>query len=152
MRIALVFAISVTFPLLSYSKNLYVPGEYSTIQKAIDVAVDGDLVLVSPGTYVENFDFLGKAITVRGEYGPYVTVIDGKDPAALSVVFRGCQVIADGINRQAARKLGRVNCKRVRDRKLTLFKPNHRRSVMPEIEYNLILARQFVGHRNGLSQ
>src|SRR5215468_9160868 len=38
-----------------------------TIQSAIDVATDGDTVIVAPGTYVENIDFKGKAITVSSE-------------------------------------------------------------------------------------
>lgn len=47
----------------------YVPDDYSTIQGAIsDVSVvDGDSVIVRPGTYVENIDFLGKAITLMSE-------------------------------------------------------------------------------------
>ncbi|MBI4880840.1 MAG: right-handed parallel beta-helix repeat-containing protein [Planctomycetes bacterium] len=52
------------------------PG-YPTIQSAIAAALDGDTVLVSPGTYVENIDFLGKRIVVRSASGPGVTVIDG---------------------------------------------------------------------------
>jgi len=56
---------------------IHVPGDYPSIQEAIDAAVEGALVLVAPGTYVENIDFLGKMITLRGALGPDVTVIDG---------------------------------------------------------------------------
>src|SRR5262245_28277820 len=48
-----------------------------TIQSAIDVADFGDTVLVAPGTYHEKINFGGKAITVRSESGPEVTIIDG---------------------------------------------------------------------------
>jgi hypothetical protein len=37
---------------------------YSSIQPAIDDADDGDTILVSEGTYYENIDFKGKAITL----------------------------------------------------------------------------------------
>lgn len=50
---------------------------FLTIQKAIDVATTGDLVLVSPGLYIENLDFKGKDITVRSVNGPLSTIVDG---------------------------------------------------------------------------
>ncbi len=57
--------------------TIHIPADQPTIQAGIDAAVDGDIVLVAPGTYVENIDFLGKAITVQSESGPNATVIDG---------------------------------------------------------------------------
>src|SRR5215208_132199 len=54
-----------------------VPADYPTIQQAINASVNGDTVLVAQGTYVENIDFLGKAITVKSELGPTATVVDG---------------------------------------------------------------------------
>jgi parallel beta-helix repeat protein len=56
---------------------LYVPDDYPTIQAAIDAAWDGGKIIVRPGTYVENIDFLGKAIWLVSEFGPDSTVIDG---------------------------------------------------------------------------
>ena len=41
-----------------------IPGDYPTIQLGIGAAINGDTVLVQPGRYVENIDFLGKNITV----------------------------------------------------------------------------------------
>ncbi|MEW5922775.1 MAG: right-handed parallel beta-helix repeat-containing protein, partial [Candidatus Zixiibacteriota bacterium] len=53
---------------------------YATIQAAIDVSLDGDTVMVLPGTYIgegnRNIRTLGKAITVMGEKGPDSTIID----------------------------------------------------------------------------
>jgi hypothetical protein len=54
-----------------------VPADYPTIQQAIDASVSGDTVLVSPGLYTENINFVGKAIAVTSEGGPDVTIIDG---------------------------------------------------------------------------
>jgi hypothetical protein len=63
------------------------PGQtYTTIQSGIDAANTGDTVLVAPGTYFENTDFLGKAITVTSSGGAASTIIDGGQKAP-AVVF-----------------------------------------------------------------
>jgi|GEM_PF-2669026 len=46
--------VSLSLSSLALGDILQVPDEYSTIQMAVDVAEDGDTVLVSPGTYTEN--------------------------------------------------------------------------------------------------
>ena len=53
-----------------------VPLDYPTIQSAIDAAAGGDVVQVSPGTYLERIDFQGKSISVVSEAGPATTTID----------------------------------------------------------------------------
>ncbi|HSK81339.1 MAG TPA: right-handed parallel beta-helix repeat-containing protein [Thermoanaerobaculia bacterium] len=58
--------------------TINVPGEQPTIQAAINAAVAGDVVVVAPGTYQENVNFGGKAITVRSSSGPAVTIVDGQ--------------------------------------------------------------------------
>ncbi|MCP3876457.1 MAG: hypothetical protein GY699_25360 [Desulfobacteraceae bacterium] len=57
---------------------LYVPGEYATIQAAIDASANGDIVLVNPGTYIENIDFTGKLIKVMKQPGMGDAIIDGQ--------------------------------------------------------------------------
>src|ERR1700690_642577 len=57
--------------------TILVPADQPTIQAGINAASNGDTVLVSPGTYNENIDFMGKQITVTSSSGPAVTIIDG---------------------------------------------------------------------------
>ena len=65
------------------------PGQtYTTIQSAINAAGNGDTVLVAPGTYYENIDFLGKAITVTSSAGAATTILDGSKGQNPAVIFR----------------------------------------------------------------
>jgi Abnormal spindle-like microcephaly-assoc'd, ASPM-SPD-2-Hydin len=74
LRVVLIVC-SAALPL--FSGTIRVPADQPTIQGAITAAQNGDIVLVSPGTYVENIDFLGKAITVESEKGATATIING---------------------------------------------------------------------------
>jgi parallel beta-helix repeat protein len=66
--------------LYSPPATIQVPGDYSTIQAAIDSARSGDIVEVAPSTYRgdgnRNIDFRGKTITVRSSDGSDSTIID----------------------------------------------------------------------------
>ena len=55
-------------------QEIEVPTDYSTIQRAIEAAENGDFISVLPDTYVENLDFLGKSISVKAR-GPGITII-----------------------------------------------------------------------------
>ncbi len=59
---------------------IHVPAAQPTIQAGIDAAVNGDTVLVADGLFTgpgnRDVDFLGKAITVRSEYGPDNCIVD----------------------------------------------------------------------------
>jgi len=57
--------------------TINVPADQPTIQAAINAAQNGDTVLVAPGTYSENINFVGKAVTVTSSGGRTVTTIDG---------------------------------------------------------------------------
>ena len=68
---------STLFVLPAFAATIYVPTDQPTIQAGIDATVNGDTVLVSPGTYVEIINYLGKAITVQSESGADNTILDG---------------------------------------------------------------------------
>jgi hypothetical protein len=48
---------------------LQVPDSFGTIQAAIDAAVDGDLILIAPGTYEEAPIVVGKRLTLASQEG-----------------------------------------------------------------------------------
>lgn len=76
-KIALVVTLSWLLAGTVPAATIRVPADQPTIQQAIDVANTGDLILVSPGTFFENIDYHGKAISIRSVRGPAQTIIDG---------------------------------------------------------------------------
>jgi len=60
----ILIAMLLLIPCFVNAETINVPDDIETIQDAIQAAEDGDVVLVEPGEYDENIDFLGKAITV----------------------------------------------------------------------------------------
>ena len=98
-----IMAFSV-FAATASAATLNVPSEYPRIQAAIQVAVDGDVVLVAPGVYYETINFGGRDIVVTGtdpndpkvvgytiinadEDGTAVTFDNGETPAAVLTGF-----------------------------------------------------------------
>jgi Abnormal spindle-like microcephaly-assoc'd, ASPM-SPD-2-Hydin len=83
----ILMCVAVSF--VSAQNIIHVPADQPTIQAAISVANNGDTVLVAPGTYTENIDFGGKAITVISSGGPSVTTIDGGAHASVVTFSTG---------------------------------------------------------------
>ncbi|MCK4653513.1 MAG: right-handed parallel beta-helix repeat-containing protein [Candidatus Cloacimonetes bacterium] len=76
------------------STIINIPGDYPTIQAGIDVAVNGDTVLVQPGTYVENIAFDEQNITVASLFfttqdTSYITqtIIDGNQAGSVVTYY-----------------------------------------------------------------
>lgn len=73
---ALIMYISTTHAVL---KN--VPGNYATIQLAINASSSGDTILVEPGTYMENINFRGRNVVLTSRY--YLT----GDPSTINATI-----------------------------------------------------------------
>jgi hypothetical protein len=76
-----------------------VPSSYGTIQQAINASINGDTVLVEPGTYFENIVFRGKKIVLTSRFYQFNnlsyiqnTIINGSTPvnpdSASCIIFR----------------------------------------------------------------
>lgn len=115
MRSWCVVILSCVFAITGMAETLNVPANYGTIQAAINAASHGDVVLVAPGTYVENIDYLGKSIIVLSSGGPEITVIDGNKAGSV-VTFQngeGTGSVIDGFtitNGSSPTFGGGVNC------------------------------------------
>lgn len=105
IRLASTFAREITLVVAALGASSHalgadrmVPAQFPSIQSAIDACVDGDRVLVAPGTYGERINLRGKRITVEGTLGPSVTLIDltnvggGTAVSATSGEPDGCKV------------------------------------------------------------
>lgn len=55
------------------------PGNYTSIQNAINDALDNDIILVYPGVYSENQIIINKAVSIQARSGWETTIIDGNN-------------------------------------------------------------------------
>jgi parallel beta-helix repeat protein len=99
------FPVALTAAPVWAQQTINVPADAPTIQAGINAAADGDTVLVAPGTYTENINFMGKAITVTSSGGPTATTIDGGQQGTVvsfitneprSAVLNGFTITDDG--------------------------------------------------------
>lgn len=84
-NLILVLIILLNFIILN-STVINIPDDELTIQAGVNSSVDGDTILVHPGTYYENINFNGKAIIVSSLIlmnndikNIYQTIIDGSN-------------------------------------------------------------------------
>ena len=88
--ITIIFVFSFFIFNFSFCTIINVPDEQPTIQSGIDASVDGDTVLVQPGTYFENINFNGHNITLGSLFimtgdTSYITqtIIDGNENSSV---------------------------------------------------------------------
>ena len=120
-----------------------VPADYSTIQQAINAAVNGDTVLVAPGTYVENINFGGKAVTVTSEAGPQVTIIDGNHLGTV-VTFGSGETSASVLNGFSIRNGDSPSGARFQGGGVAIF------NASPIITNNLITSNKRIDEGGGI--
>ncbi|MEY4173087.1 MAG: hypothetical protein RI900_252 [Actinomycetota bacterium] len=72
---------------------LDVPGEFATIQAAVDAAQPGDLVLIAPGTYNEAVQVETDQLTIRG-VDRNTTILDGQQKLDNGVRVLGAKGVA----------------------------------------------------------
>lgn len=88
MKQTFCFLIAIFSSILAFANTIEVKqdgsGDFTVIQQAMDYAMEGDTILVFPGTYYENINFNGKSLTLASlllttgnETYKYSTIIDG---------------------------------------------------------------------------
>ncbi|MEU4427318.1 AAA family ATPase [Actinoplanes sp. NPDC024001] len=77
--------------------TLAVPGTYPTLRDALEVAPDGAVVTLAPGTYQERIELGGRRLTVRAAGDPGSAIVDatGLDGPALAV--GSGEVVVEGL-------------------------------------------------------
>ncbi len=80
-RFLYITALVFLLPVCSLAATINIPNDQQpNIQAGIDIAIDGDILLLADGTYSGtgnyNINFHGKAITVRSVNGPDRCIID----------------------------------------------------------------------------
>ena len=105
--ISIVFCVLVVLLSVNIAQAtiIHVPAQQPTIQAGIYASVNGDTVLVAPGTYYEHINFNGKAILLKSEAGAESTTISKLYDGLSLVLFssgESANSILDGFTIQNA--------------------------------------------------
>ena len=93
------FIASFSFPLI-HAREIevkYDPKINGVIQSAIDVASDGAIILVSPGSYQDNLNFGNKEIKIQSTDGPSKTMIQAANKMNSVVIMNQSTMREEGV-------------------------------------------------------
>lgn len=107
-----------------------IPADYSTIQAAVNAAINGDTIAVRAGTYNENI-IIGKGIKLIGEF-PTSIIIDGQGNGNAITINGGGEVLIQRIVAKSKDKYG-IYCSGENAVKLTI-----RNSTLKDSERGLV--------------
>jgi len=98
IQMMLAGAVAVGFGLAAFGEaaagtTWHVPGDYGTLQDAMNMASSGDTILVGPGTYTSGVNFGGKAVSLRSTSGPEVTIIRPASGRGAAISGAGAELI-----------------------------------------------------------
>ena len=80
-----------------------VPGDFATIQAAIDGSADGATILIAPGRYRERIELRGRSLHLWGVGGAVMTTLSGNGADGPVACVRGGSVQFDGISFEGGR-------------------------------------------------
>ena len=92
-------AASFLFAGAGSAEVMQVPGQYQSLQDAVQAASPGDILIVAPGTYRLFFDNLlvGKEeITIRSSAGPEQTIIQGRGSKPIITIAQRSRAVIEG--------------------------------------------------------
>ena len=100
MRSGLVLTYLVLISKPVFSVEILVPQDVANIPAAVELAANGDEIVVSPGDWSGPIDFLGKSIILRSSAGPDVTRLVGtaQDSVVKFVSGESSLAILDGFS------------------------------------------------------
>ncbi|MDD5454564.1 MAG: choice-of-anchor L domain-containing protein [Candidatus Ratteibacteria bacterium] len=110
MRLLFVFLVltvllGINLATYANSNTIHVPDNYPTLQEAINAAEDGDIIIVTGGTYKGNINFKGKSLTLTSTNpdSPSLTTIEGTSSGSVitidsNSVIKGFTITSKDIN------------------------------------------------------
>ncbi|MBC8224205.1 S8 family serine peptidase [Candidatus Bathyarchaeota archaeon] len=104
--------ISLDFSSSHVPRVIHVPGDYPTIQEAVDAADHNDTIVVGPGTYQENV-FITKNLTIHGADEVSSTIIDGGGNGTCVFVTRSTVAFSKFVVRNSGNESGDAGIKLV---------------------------------------